>query len=84
MSLKAKLFRRPLISASTPERVVKSMRWKLKASRETASPPNPQGWEYRGDCGTVTAAADAVVMTLSFGWPRQPHPSSQIAARASD
>ncbi|AGB22317.1 hypothetical protein Mycsm_01945 [Mycobacterium sp. JS623] len=31
MILKPKRFRRSLISVSTPERVVKSMRWKLKA-----------------------------------------------------
>lgn len=67
-----------------PDKVVKSMRWKLKASLETGGPPNTQRCEYRADRGTVTAAADAVVTTLSFGWPRQPLTSSQIDARASD
>jgi len=82
MIMKTKLFRRSLISASTPDKVVDSMRWKLKASLETGSPPNTQGCEYRADRGTAIAAADAGVMTLSFGWPRHPLTSSQIAAQA--
>lgn len=47
-------------------------------------PPSTQECEIRGGRGTVIAAADAVVTTLSFGWPRQPLTSSQIAAGASD
>jgi hypothetical protein len=84
MILKPKLFRRFLISMSTTERVVKSMRWQLKALPRDGGPPNTQGCEIRGCRGRVIAAADAVVTTLSFGWPRQPLTSSQIAARASD
>jgi hypothetical protein len=84
MILKTKRFRRSLISVSTPERVVKSMRWKLKAFPRDGAPPSTQECEIRGGRGTVIAAADAVVTTLSFGWPCQPLTSSQIAARASD
>ena len=57
---------------------------KAERSPRKGEPTKTQGCEYRGDRGSVTAAADGVVTTLSFGWPRQPLTSSQIAARASD